>query len=219
MASLGLNEFNHLGAKFSKIPNAVRFCEVYSVILYDIIQAPSQYKDGLSTLQWRHNGCDSISNHQPHHCLLNRLFRGRSKKTSKLRVTGLCAGNSLETGEFTAQMASNVEKVSIWWHHYASIGIPIIKIRWSWNSFIFIMGIPILIIWYLYIEIIWNHQNWDGTLVTMGYSKSPVIKFHWKYMKLCSQHCVCICPSTIKCWGICRQNDGRGSCINIGPAL
>ena len=46
------------------------------------------------SLQWRHNGHDSISNHQPHDCLLNRLYRHRSKKTSKLRVTGLCAGNS-----------------------------------------------------------------------------------------------------------------------------
>ena len=27
-------------------------------------------------------------------CLLNRIFKCRSKKTSKLRVTGLCAGNS-----------------------------------------------------------------------------------------------------------------------------
>ena len=36
----------------------------------------------------------SVSNHQPHECLLNRLFRRRSKKTSKFRVTGLCAGNS-----------------------------------------------------------------------------------------------------------------------------
>ena len=27
-------------------------------------------------------------------CLLNRLFRCRSKKTSKLRITDLCAGNS-----------------------------------------------------------------------------------------------------------------------------
>ena len=44
------------------------------------------------TLQRRHNGCDNVSNHQPHHCLLNRLFRRRSEKTSKLRVTGLCAG-------------------------------------------------------------------------------------------------------------------------------
>ena len=47
-----------------------------------------------TTLRWRHNGHDSVSNHQPHHCLLNRLFGCRSKKTSKLRVTGLCAGNS-----------------------------------------------------------------------------------------------------------------------------
>ena len=45
-------------------------------------------------LQWRHNDHDDFSNHQPHGCLLNRLFRRRSKKTSKLRVTGLCVGNS-----------------------------------------------------------------------------------------------------------------------------
>ena len=45
-------------------------------------------------LHWRHNGNDGVSNHQPHGCLLNRLFRRRSKKTSKLRVTGLCVGNS-----------------------------------------------------------------------------------------------------------------------------
>ena len=40
-------------------------------------------------LQWRHNGPNGVSNHQPHDCLLNRLFWRRSKKTSKLRVTGL----------------------------------------------------------------------------------------------------------------------------------
>ena len=46
------------------------------------------------TLQWRHNDHDGVSNHQPHGCLLKRLFRRRSKKTSKLCVTGLCVGNS-----------------------------------------------------------------------------------------------------------------------------
>ena len=46
------------------------------------------------SLHWRHNGHDGVSNHQPHGCLLNRLFGRRSKKTSKLRVTGLCGGNS-----------------------------------------------------------------------------------------------------------------------------
>ena len=42
----------------------------------------------------------------------------KSKKTSKLRVTGLCAGNSPVTGEFPAQRASNAENVSIWWRHH-----------------------------------------------------------------------------------------------------
>ena len=43
-----------------------------------------------SLLQWRHNGHDGVSNHQPYDCLLDYLFRRRSKKTSELRVTGLC---------------------------------------------------------------------------------------------------------------------------------
>ena len=73
--------------------------------------------DQMNTLQWRHNERDGVSNHQPHHCLLKRLFRRRSKKTSKLRVTGLCEGNSPVTGEFSAQMASDAENVSIWWRH------------------------------------------------------------------------------------------------------
>ena len=63
----------------------------------------------LIALQWRHNERDGVSNNQSHDCLLNRLFRRRSKKTSKLRVTGLCAGNSPVAGEFPAQKTSNAE--------------------------------------------------------------------------------------------------------------
>ena len=69
------------------------------------------------SLQWRHNGRDGVSNHQPHDCLLNRLLRRRSKRTWKLRATGLCVGNSPVTSEFSAQMASNAENISIWWRH------------------------------------------------------------------------------------------------------
>ena len=72
-------------------------------------------------LLWRHNGRSSVSNHLPHGCLLNRLFRHRSKKTSKLRVTGLCAGHSPGTGEFPAQMTSNAENVFIWWRHHVIV--------------------------------------------------------------------------------------------------
>ena len=80
-------------------------------------------------LQWRHNGHNGVSNHQPHGCVLNQLFRRGSKKTSKLRVTGLCAGNSPVAGEFPAQRASNGENISISWRHHASewtISIPLI---------------------------------------------------------------------------------------------
>ena len=73
-----------------------------------------------TALQWRHNGRDGISNHQPHHCLLKRLFTRRSKKASTLRVTGLFEGSSPVAGEFPAQRTSNAENVSIWWRHHAT---------------------------------------------------------------------------------------------------
>ena len=72
------------------------------------------------TLQWRHIERDGVRDHQPHDCLLNRLFRRRSKKTPKPRVTGLCAGNSPVTGEFPTQRTRNAENVSIWWRHHES---------------------------------------------------------------------------------------------------
>ena len=74
-------------------------------------------------LQGHHNGRDGVSNHQLHDC----LFRRRSKKISKLRVTGLCAGNSPMTDELSAQRASSAEKVSIRWRHHAKI-----KHYWSY---------------------------------------------------------------------------------------
>ena len=58
-------------------------------------------------LQWRHNDRDDISNHRRLDCLLNRLFKRRSKKTSKFRVIGFCEGNSSVTGEFFAQRVSH----------------------------------------------------------------------------------------------------------------
>ena len=95
-----------------------RWCYIVTSSLIGWAQTqndPWQYDHNpysVYALQWCHNGCDGISNHQPHDCLLNRLFRRRSKKTSKLHVTSLCGGNSPVTGEFPAQMASNAEKLS-----------------------------------------------------------------------------------------------------------
>ena len=108
------------------------------------------------TLQWRHNECAGVSNHQTHGCLLNRLFRHRSKNISKLRVIGLCEGNSLMTGKFPAQKASNAENVSIWWHHHESKNESspyawIMRMYQSWSSRTWILFSMVLHIYSVYL--------------------------------------------------------------------
>ena len=76
------------------------------------------------SLQWCQYEHDDVSYHRRLLCLLNCRFRHRSKKTSKLRVTGLTAGNSPVTGEFPRQRASNAENVSIWWRHHVRAQRP-----------------------------------------------------------------------------------------------
>ena len=142
----------HPGQWFRR-PNSLRqFLRIQILCLngvWDVVWAPVF----LCTSQWRHNERDSVLNHQPHHCLLKSLFGRRSKKTSKLRVTGLCAGNSPGTGEFPAQMDSDAENVSIWWHHHdklrcycswlctsggtnhRSMAVITLRPRWNWRYF------------------------------------------------------------------------------------
>ena len=69
----------------------------------------------LSTLQWRYNGRNCVSNHQPHDCLL-KFFQAQIKENIK-------APRHWPVAEFTAdrwlpaQMVNNAENVSIWWLH------------------------------------------------------------------------------------------------------
>ena len=87
----------------------------------------------LIALQWRHNGWDGVSNHRRLDCLLNRVFRRRSNKTSKLRVTAFSEANSPIIGEFPAQRNSYAENTSIWWRHHAKTVCrwDVVKSRWS----------------------------------------------------------------------------------------
>ena len=129
---------------------SIRITELSPVKLFTSISdilLPSRSKSVMSvrspagtTLQWRHNEHDSVSNHQPHDCLLNLLFGRRSKNTSKLHVTGLCAGNSPGTGEFPAQRASNAENVSIWWRRH---GVSLWYCKFSpWQGWVHIRHTP-----------------------------------------------------------------------------
>ena len=108
-------------------------------------------------LQWHHNEHDGASNHQPHDCLLNRLFRRRSKKTSKLRVTGFVRGIHRWPVNSPAQGASNAENVSIWWRHHVTIRQP-------WENFILNMGIALLVREQLFIVMALMSGDWWITL-------------------------------------------------------
>ena len=77
--------------------------------------------DDLSSLQWRHNEPGGVSNHRRVHSLFNYLFRRRSKKTSKLRVTGICMGNSPIKAAKVSVSFFNLPEVpvcnALQWHH------------------------------------------------------------------------------------------------------
>ena len=78
---------------------------------------------GGGTLQWHHNKCHGVSNQQHLECLISRLFRSTSKKTSKLHVSGPCKENQPVTGGIPWQRASNAEYGSIWWRHRGQLAI------------------------------------------------------------------------------------------------
>ena len=77
-----------------KFPKTFSHCDIHlKNIIYDD-------ESGTIPLQWRHNKRDGVSNHRRLECLLKRLCRRRSNKTSKLRVSGLCEGYPPITGGF-----------------------------------------------------------------------------------------------------------------------
>ena len=88
------------------------------------------------SLQWRHNEYNGVKITGLTIVYSTVFSRRRSKKTSKLRVTGLCVGNSPVTGEFPTQRASNAEKVSIWWRHHIGLtfGFIDLYLEWVYNS-------------------------------------------------------------------------------------
>ena len=105
---------------------------IYTSVNYTIVDSDNKGWWGLNirkrikywysiTLQWRHNEGDDVSNHRRHDCLLNRLFRRRSKKTSTSNVTGLYEGNSQVTVWFRSQRTISVKNVSSWWRHHMII--------------------------------------------------------------------------------------------------
>ena len=94
---MGVNKRTEIKTWISHLAEVIKSCACIFWINCSIGRQIAPLKKQFliaSALQWHHNDHDGVSNHQPRGCLLNRLFRCRSKKTSKLHVTGLCVGNS-----------------------------------------------------------------------------------------------------------------------------
>ena len=100
---------SHMCASGDKYPNSAYLypTKLYIFLQLDImwwlsicccLDFPRMSRVTLDSWHCHHNDCNDVSNHQPHDCLLSHLFRRGSKKTSKLRVTGLCFG------EFTVDL-------------------------------------------------------------------------------------------------------------------
>ena len=133
------------------------------------------------SLQRRHNGRNGISNHWCVHCLLSCLFRRRSKKISKLRVTGLCEGNSQVTGKNSSHKGPETQKMfpkiddvimSAWWQHWQIASHPHLQATCLQTDILLeIVFLTILFYetWNLYIIFIcphwyvagsWNPSSW-----------------------------------------------------------
>ena len=115
------------------------------------------FQSGVALL-WRHNGCDGVSNHQPHCYLLKRSFRRRSKKTPKLRVTGLYAGNSPVTGQFPAQRA-----------------IPVTRKMFPFDDVIMVLCMISRLLGIINIHGDFHSQQWGGFHAVLVISRSDVL--------------------------------------------
>ena len=112
-------------------------------VLITAVTSPSADTELATTLQWRHKERNGVSNHQPHECLVNRLFKAQIKENIKAPRHWPC--------EFPAQRASNAENVSIWWRHHKS-QCYVFQCRhgyqrlWIWFSFSYIFKMTVEIL-------------------------------------------------------------------------
>ena len=124
----------------------------------------SVYKNSIGiTMHWRQNERDGVSNHQRLDCVLKRLFRRRSTKTSKLHPTGVCKGNPSVTGGFPSQKASDTENVFIRWRHH------------SWTSYNIWLDISVGVTWGAVI----SHRNAISGIIVDGSTLKLVKDLRW----------------------------------------
>ena len=122
------------------------------------------------SLQWCHNGRNSVSNHQLHGCLTNRLFRRRSKKSSKApRHWPLC-------GEFTGDRwipRTNGQLRGKCFHLMTSSCYPLTScLRYFDNTSYAILNQPLVFLVRAYRQLVGRSVDWTAQLDVFSTVKS-----------------------------------------------
>ena len=91
------------------------------------------------------------------------FLRSRWMKTSKVRATGLCEGNSSVTGEFPTQRMSKEEHISIWSRHHGirmTFRLPHFHMHWLlWSAHNNWYLLPCVTVWLVAEEFVWDWGN------------------------------------------------------------
>ena len=74
----------------------------------------------LVSLQWRHNGRDGVSDHQPYDCSLNCIFKEQIKENSQSAASQASVREIHRWPVNSLTKTSNAKNVSIWWRHHVN---------------------------------------------------------------------------------------------------
>ena len=95
--------------------------------------------------------CYGMSNHWQLICLFNSCLDWHQWEYHSFTLLALCVGNPLLTGGFSLQRASNVESVSMSWHHYKDRNslwsLQVISKCFNWQ-----------LVWYIWFT--WWGKSW-----------------------------------------------------------
>ena len=134
-----------------------------------------QFVQASLSLQWRHNVRDGVSTHQRLDCLLNRLFRRRSKKTPKLRVTGFVRGihrwpvDFPHKGPVTRKMFPFDDAVMSW-SHWGRVTHTCVIVTCYAPSHYLVQG------WYTFNWIHGNKCQWNSNQKTANFIQENVLQ-------------------------------------------
>ena len=149
-----------------------------------------------ATLQWRHNERDSVSNHQPHQCLLIVYSSADHRKHQSSASLAFVRGPVNSPHKF----ASNAENVSIWWRHHETVvgrqqaQRPVFV--YIWMDINVFDAFAIITIWFKMSSKIWlNIETWPQFIRNMPSNRTICHQSFWKKgVFIEKQNLIDICP-------------------------